>query len=149
VGQITGDEFFGEMQRSLGFRGSFEEFAVAFSDIFRENTPMIELMRVLKRRFPVYLLSNTNEIHIGFVEQRHPFLREFDGYHYSFRVGARKPDAQYYRGFVEQYGFAPSDVAFVDDILPNVDAARAVGMCGVHYQNAAQARAELLRLAGE
>jgi epoxide hydrolase-like predicted phosphatase len=148
TGKISVAEFFEEFRRGLKYRGSYEEFAEAFSDMFRENPPMVKLMRELKRRFPVYLLSNTNEIHIGFVEAKFPFLREFDGRFYSYLEGVAKPDPRFYHRFLERYHLRPGDVAFIDDILTNVEGARAVGMKGVYYQSDEPARAEMLRLAG-
>lgn len=145
-GRISAREFFAEFRRRLEFRGSFEQFCLAYSDMFRENAPMIALMRSLKKKYPVYLLSNTNEIHINFITQRHAFMWEFDGHVYSFREGVMKPDARYFQRLFDRYGHRPAEVAFVDDILANVEGARAVGMRGVHYQNAAQAQAELLAL---
>jgi putative hydrolase of the HAD superfamily len=148
-GRINAREFFAEFRRRLEFRGSFEEFCVAYSDMFRENAPMIALMRSLKKQFPVYLLSNTNEIHITFIIQRHAFMWEFDGHIYSYREGVMKPDARYFQRLFDRYGYRPAEVAFVDDLLANVEGARAVGMRGVHYQNAAQAQKELLELANK
>jgi epoxide hydrolase-like predicted phosphatase len=148
-GRIRGREFYGEFCRRLRFDGSYEEFCVAYSDMFRENAPMIEVMRLLKKRFPIYLLSNTNEIHIDFVAKRHAFLGEFDGHVYSYREGVMKPDARYFQRLFDRYGLRPDEVVFVDDVLANVEGARAVGMRGVHYQSAAQARDELLKLADQ
>jgi putative hydrolase of the HAD superfamily len=146
-GRISGREFYSEFQRRLQFKGNYEEFCAAYADIFRENAPMIELMRALKKRFAVYLLSNTNEIHIDFITKRHAFLGEFDGHVYSYREGVMKPDARYFQRLLDRFSLQPPEVVFVDDLLVNVEGARAVGMVGVHYQNAAQARAELMALA--
>ncbi len=148
-GRIGSREFYAEFRRRLDFRGDFEEFCVAYSDMFTENAPMIALMRILKQKFPVYLLSNTNEIHINFITQRHAFIGEFNGRVYSFREGVMKPDARYFQRLFDRFAHQPAEVAFVDDSLANVDGARAVGMRGVHYQNAAQTETELRRLAGE
>jgi HAD superfamily hydrolase (TIGR01509 family) len=149
TGRIRARDFYAEFRRRLRFHGSYEEFCAAYSDMFRENTPMIALMRSLKQKFPVYLLSNTNEIHIEFITRRHAFMWEFHGHVYSYREGVMKPDARYFQRLFDRFSHQPAEVAFVDDLLANVEGARAVGMRGVHYQNAAQAQEELLELAGE
>src|SRR5436309_2886351 len=50
MGRLSSTEFFSEFKRGTGYRGGFEDFARAWSDIFHENTPMVELMRRLKRK---------------------------------------------------------------------------------------------------
>jgi putative hydrolase of the HAD superfamily len=149
TGRIRARDFYAEFRRRLRFSGSYEEFCAAYSDMFRENAPMIALMRSLKQKFPVYLLSNTNEIHIRFITQRHAFMWEFHGHVYSYREGVMKPDARYFQRFLDRFCLRPAEVAFVDDLLANVEGARAIGMRAVHYQNATQAQTELLQWADE
>ncbi|HEX4811169.1 MAG TPA: HAD-IA family hydrolase [Nonomuraea sp.] len=52
----------------------------------------------------------------------------------SARVGVAKPDRRIYEIAAERAGVAPERCLFVDDRLPNVEAARALGMTGVHYR---------------
>ncbi|MBI4770685.1 MAG: HAD family phosphatase, partial [Chloroflexi bacterium] len=40
----------------------------------------------------------------------------------------------------------PAEAIFVDDMLPNVEGARAVGMLGVHFADPVKAREEISRL---
>ncbi|WP_103955481.1 HAD family hydrolase [Nonomuraea solani] len=53
----------------------------------------------------------------------------------SARVGVAKPDRRIYEIAAERAGAAPERCLFVDDRLQNVEAARSLGMTGVHYRS--------------
>lgn len=50
----------------------------------------------------------------------------------SSQEGVRKPDLEIYRRTADRLGTDPRECVFVDDLDINVDAARALGMVGVH-----------------
>ncbi len=56
----------------------------------------------------------------------------------SCQTGVRKPDPEAYLGPARRLGVEPGECLFVDDRPKNVDAARAVGMDGVVFEDAAQ-----------
>jgi epoxide hydrolase-like predicted phosphatase len=61
----------------------------------------------------------------------------------SGEVGMRKPEPRIYRHAASLLGVAPTDCVFVDDLRPNIDAAVAVGMVGVHHRSYGATAAEL------
>jgi len=145
-GEMSGREFFETVAPDLGFEGTYEEFAVIWSDIFSPNDPMIDLARRLKGRVRRFILSNTNPIHMDFVFQRFPFTREFEGHVFSYEVGAMKPEARIYEFLLKTMGMEAGRAAFIDDVRANVETARAVGLHGIHYGNPDQVRQELTKL---
>jgi putative hydrolase of the HAD superfamily len=52
----------------------------------------------------------------------------------SGEVGLRKPDAAIYELALDRLGVPPERTTFVDDLRPNVDAARALGIHGVWHR---------------
>jgi HAD superfamily hydrolase (TIGR01549 family) len=62
---------------------------------------------------------------------------------YSHEVGVRKPDARSYEIVCRRLGVAPERAVFVDDVAENVEGARAAGMQGILFTDAAQAIGEL------
>ena len=146
LGRLSKKRFFHTVAKDLGFDGTYEEFALLWSDIFTPIEPMIALAESLKTRLPRLLLSNTNAIHTDFVLKRHPFLNDFDAHVFSYEVGLLKPDAAIYQHALRTYGLTAGRTVFLDDIAANAEAARRVGMIGIHYQNPDQARAELTKL---
>ncbi len=132
-GRIGRAAFLKEVFALLDFRGSEEEFTCAWVDIFEENTPMLELVDSLHGRYPLYLLSNTSDIHMDSIRERYPVFGRFDGGIYSYLVGCSKPDEQIYRITETQLGVTPAETVFIDDLAANVDAAAAVGFRAVRY----------------
>ena len=68
----------------------------------------------------------------------------FDAIHYSAGLGATKPDAAFYERLHAKLPVAKrGDVIFLDDALPNVDAAKAFGWRATHFRGADDLRAAL------
>jgi HAD superfamily hydrolase (TIGR01509 family) len=61
----------------------------------------------------------------------------------SGEVGMRKPEPRIYWHTAELLGVEPATCVFVDDLRPNVNAAVAVGMVGVHHRSYRQTACEL------
>ena len=61
-------------------------------------------------------------------------------------VGTRKPEPEIYALTLQRLGLPAGACAFVDDLEPNVAAARETGMHGIVYHDTAQAIAELQAL---
>ncbi len=68
----------------------------------------------------------------------------FDAVVISAEEGRMKPDLAVYRLILERLGLAPEEAAFVDDWRPNVEAARSLGMVGVHFRGALHLRRALI-----
>lgn len=62
----------------------------------------------------------------------------------SSEEGVRKPDPEIYRRAIRRFGVNPAATAFVDDKARNARASRTVGLNGVRFADADQARAALL-----
>jgi putative hydrolase of the HAD superfamily len=145
-GELTKQRFFEIVASDLGFDGSYQEFAVLWSDIFSPNEPMIALARQLKGRVTRVILSNTNAIHMDYVFGKFPIVREVEGLVLSHEVGLLKPDPRIYELALQRFGLRAGRTVFIDDIPTNVEGARAAGLHGIHYQNPDQVRLELTKL---
>ncbi len=146
LGKLSKKRFYHTVARELGFDGTYAEFALIWSEVFTPIEPMIALAESLRTRVPRLLLSNTNAIHMDYIFERYRFLDDFDAHVLSHEVGLLKPDAAIYRYTLKKYGLTAERTVFLDDLTPNVEAARRVGMQAIHYQNPDQARAELTKL---
>lgn len=73
----------------------------------------------------------------------HPFLSEFEGVVVSGREGLIKPDPAIYHCLCARYQVEPQRAVFIDDSLPNVHAAQAVGMHAIHFTPQTRLRKEL------
>jgi len=131
AGGVGGAEFYEHMVQRTGLRLPYEAFAIAWSDMFWEDEAVISLIAdapVRKR----YLLSNTNDIHWRFIQERYPHvLRRFDRLGVSHELRLEKPDPRIYEWVIQDSGFPPEAHLFIDDIPENVEGARSVGMDAV------------------
>jgi putative hydrolase of the HAD superfamily len=134
-GQIDRASFLRAAIDVLRFRGSEAEFVAAFEDIFDENLPMTALVKSLHGRFPLYLLSNTNDIHVDFFLRRYPVFENFSGGVYSHKVRASKPNPEIFHIACRQLGIEPETTFFIDDLLPNIETARSLGFRTHHYHH--------------
>jgi epoxide hydrolase-like predicted phosphatase len=146
LGQIDGKHFFEVVSNDLSLSVSREEFDLIWSDIFTPNEPMIALARALKGKTRRFILSNTIPPHIEFVRARFPFFSEFDGYVFSYEAGLMKPDRKIYDHAVQKFGVEAERTVFIDDLAGNVEAARSVGLNGIHHVSNHQTRQELTNL---
>lgn len=135
----------GKTELIEAFYGRFDEMCA------HAIAPMGELVeRLHAAGTPLYLLSNAPGFLDGWLRgagrDRHPFLGCFRDYVVSGRVLCWKPDAAIYRLVCKTGGFAPEAAVFIDDVLGNVEGARAIGMNGIHHRDAATTIAELREL---
>jgi glucose-1-phosphatase len=128
TGLMTRQEFFETVREHTGFGGSLEEFGEFFADIFTEMPEMTSLHATLRRKgIPTYIFSNTNDLAVEHVRRAFPFFANFDGYIFSYEVGAMKPAAKIYETLEALSGKRSAEILYLDDRQENVDAGAARG----------------------
>ncbi len=133
-GRISSTEFFSRLAALCGLRMSEEEFVPAFNGIFTPIEPTRELIRRLKGRYRLGLLSNTNEWHFrGHIESV-PVFPLFDAVTLSYEVREMKPGERIYRDALRKLGLPPEACVFIDDSEENVAAARKLSMRAIRYE---------------
>lgn len=133
-GSIGPDEFHAILRRQLPAGVTDPQIDAAFCRFLIGIPPRrLAALRELRRRFRVYLLSNTNPIMWDSVI-RSEFTREgmtredyFDGIVTSFRARVMKPDRRIFDYAVASLGIVPAETLFIDDSQANLDAAAALG----------------------
>lgn len=144
-GQIDRAAFLRGAFDVLGYRGTEAQFIAAWEDIFELNEPMAALVAKLAPHFPLYLLSNTNDIHHAYFTRRYPVFAHFRGGTFSHLARQSKPGRAIYETACRDHGLDPATTLFIDDLLPNIETARALGFQTHHY-HAAQHDALLAQL---
>jgi len=108
------------------------------------NHDWVKQLRSLRERgYFVGLLSNMMPSWDAYWRRMIPVEELFDDVILSFAVGLRKPRPEIYALAAERAGAEPADCFFVDDQLPNVEAARACGWTAVHFTDTAETGALL------
>ena len=134
-GQIDRAAFLRGVFDVLRYRGTEADFIDAWEDIFTPNEPMIALLDRLHGRFPLYLLSNTSDIHRDYIFRRYEFFGRFTAGTYSYEAKASKPGREIYEIAQRQLGIEPATTFFIDDLLPNIETARSLGFNAHHYHH--------------
>ena len=146
TGQLASREFVSRLSEVLGVSLDFAQFCEIWSSIFLPGTLVPESLIIgLKKRYPLILLSNTNQMHFEMLDRTYPILRHFEARVLSHEVGASKPSLVIYQKAVELSGCRPEECFFTDDIPEYVEGARSLGIDAVQFQSAAQLQEELSR----
>lgn len=90
------------------------------------------------REMELWCLSNDISEWSRKLRERFRLDRYFRGFVISGDTGTRKPDPAIYLTLLQQSGYFPRDVVFVDDRLRNVEAAKALGINSVLFNPAPQ-----------
>lgn len=114
---------------------SLEEIKEAWNTIIGEF-PLyrLEFLQLLKNKYRLFLLTNTDMIHIEDFEEKvgisffSAFYQCFEKVYYSYEMGMRKPDEAIFRYIIKKHDLNPGKTLFVDDKKENTDAAAAVGL---------------------
>ena len=133
-GQMDRAAFIAGVRHQVGFAGSDDDFVAIWADIFAANPPMDGLIeRLHSGGLPLYLLSNTSDIHVDAFRSRYPIFERFVGAVYSHEERLLKPDAEIFRRAIDRFSLSPDETIYIDDLSPNVQAAAALGFIALPY----------------
>lgn len=146
-GRISSREFFNHARKAFRSTIDFVTFSEFWNDIFWENRGIRPLLQKLSRRYPLYLISNTNALHFNHVTRQFPHIfRHFKKTFPSHRMGHRKPDPRIFWKVLKAIRLRPEETLFIDDMPDFVEAARKVGMKGIRFRSNAELKRELRKL---
>ena len=142
-GLLTDDEFRAGVRAMLQSNLSDDEIDAAWNAMLGEIPPeRLQLLKRLRSKFKVFLLSNTNGIHVPYFNKivktvsGEPGLRSFfDEAYYSHVLKMRKPDREIYEHVLKQHQLNPEFTLFLDDNLANLQGAEKTGIKTFHVQH--------------
>jgi HAD superfamily hydrolase (TIGR01549 family) len=112
------DEYLRQHRLSEDLRRFLEEICLRGTEVWCLSNDVSEWSRKLRKKFGLE--------------------RYFGGFVISGDTGTCKPDPAIYLALLEQSGFPPCDVVFVDDRLRNIEAANSMGIAAVLFKPAPQ-----------
>jgi len=130
-GEITPQDFHARVIQKLEAHIDYDTFFSIYNDVFSLNPPVLQIMKRLKRKYRLVLLSNTDTMRFGFVKKKFPEILIFDEYVLSFEVGFMKPHPQIYKEALKKAGFPAKECVFIDDREENIKAAAKLGINGI------------------
>ena len=133
IGALDSDSTF-QLAQSESRRNdfSFDAFAAAFCAGMERNDEAIAYALSLENRpeVDIGIISNTNALHVHWLEESVPEFDQFELILYSNEVQMLKPEPDIYRLALELLDLAPGHCLFIDDRLDNVVGAQFIGMAG-------------------
>ncbi|MFQ3173381.1 MAG: FMN phosphatase YigB (HAD superfamily) [Flavobacterium sp.] len=133
TGKITKDDFLEGIQRHIP-KASTSEIVEAWNAILLDF-PLyrLEFLQMLSKKYRLFLLSNTDAIHIDTFEQKcgttfySDFYQCFEQVYFSFEIEMRKPNSEIFNYVLNKHELQAKRTLFVDDKKENTDAAAALG----------------------
>jgi putative hydrolase of the HAD superfamily len=97
-----------------------------------------------------HLATNQDDLRTSYMRSRMGYDDLLDRCFYSCEVGAAKPDERFFRHVAGELGLDLAEIAFVDDTMENVEAARALGVRAIlwHDRDGVDALREALAAEG-
>lgn len=135
-GKITPEEFRTELRKHIPHVVSDAEIDAAWDamllDVPKEK---LDLLLRLKKKYRLFLLSNTNVLHVrNFsaellrVHGTPDFSPYFEKWYYSCNIGMRKPDAEIFEFVLSENNLKAEETLFIDDSSQHI---RGAATCGI------------------
>ena len=128
-GEVSTRDFYHFLRRDAGLEMEYQEFYRCWAEVFEPELIVSEdLLAELGRRYPMGLISNTNEAHAEYIRVHYGVFQHFDHHILSYQVGSLKPDRKIFECAIEAMGKVPERLLFIDDREENVSAGSQLGM---------------------
>ena len=141
TGKITKEDFILEIQKIIP-KASKSEIINAWNAIIKDlPESRIDILKNLKDKFSIFLLSNTNSIHIDYIVKKigrgkyNEFYNLFDKVYYSHEVKLRKPDPNIFKLVINENNLKIKNTLFIDDSIQHINSAKKLGLQTYHLNN--------------
>jgi len=132
IGEVSSEYFLTRLSEiSEGKLTKDDVFSIWNKMIVNIPTQHLVSLKRLSLEKPIYLLSNTNSIHVDFINRQLKNIGMYDLYHqvftkiyYSYQIKARKPHKEAFEYVLNDCGLKPQEICFLDDKQENIDSAK-------------------------
>lgn len=133
AGLIGSREFLEGVSTLCGMELPEADFIRVYTDIFTPIDSTFDLIRKLKSKYRIGLISNTSPWHFEHAIQTTEVFPLFDSVTLSFEVGASKPDPRLFEDALDKLGLMAEECVYIDDQRPYALAATEHLMRGITY----------------
>ncbi len=142
TGKITANEMRGELRKYLNKETSDVSIDKAWCALLLDTPKTnLRILKELGRHYHLFLLSNTNEIHANYynnklkTDHNIDFPALFEKVYYSHTVGLRKPEIPIFKYVLNNAGIQAGETLFIDDTEKNIDTADKLGFHAFYIHN--------------
>jgi len=142
IGSISGNEFISLLQEKIPQKVSQSKIKEAWNAmILGFEKSKLEQIKRYSEKIPCYLLSNTNEIHLEYIQtllQQVPFKNLellFKKCYYSHIIGKRKPHRETFEWVLNDMGYSSGEVLFIEDSPQHIRGAEKAKIKTLHFTN--------------
>jgi len=139
TGKLSTEEFRNQIRQASGVEMSDHVFDDAWNAMLvRFPKERIELLKVLSKRYNLYMLSNTSELHVKVFEKMYldtageSIQKVFKEIYYSHVIGWHKPDREAWEYVIRDAGIKAEETLFLDDSIHNIKASQELGFKAIH-----------------
>jgi HAD superfamily hydrolase (TIGR01509 family) len=151
-GRMSARDWHLHLGRRFGTALTFEQFTHAWNQALDpEPLQSDALLESLQKTYRLALLSNTDPIHVAYMEANFSFFRYFpeSARIYSCRSGASKPSPILYQAALRACKAKADETIYIDDVATYVEAAGSLGMAGIQYREQGELLGDLRKLGVE
>lgn len=143
-GLITSQEFYNQMTALLDLKIEYKSFCDIWNDIFTPFYDMLDFINMLSKKYNLAILSNTNDLHFAYLQNKYPeTFACFKHLHLSYKMNARKPDAEIYRKVIDFYNIDPAGIFFTDDLEQNINSAKELNISAFKFNGLKKLKEDL------
>jgi HAD superfamily hydrolase (TIGR01509 family) len=139
TGKLDTGQFRDEIRKASGVDMTNQALDDAWNAmIVRFPKERVELLKVLSKRYNLYMLSNTSALHVRVFEKMFLDLagesmhKIFKKIYYSHEIGWHKPDKEAWEYVIKDSGIKPEETLFLDDDIHNIKASQELGFQAIH-----------------
>ncbi|HEX2547344.1 MAG TPA: HAD family phosphatase [Ramlibacter sp.] len=145
TGRLDAEGYFAHLRQVLQLECNHEAIRAGYNAVLvAEIDETVRLLDAVRAKVPCYAISNTNAVHLAHIEQAFPqLLPRFARVFTSHEIGHRKPHAPAFEHVLREIRVRPGEALLFDDLVPNIEAARALGMQAVLVRGPEDVRAGL------
>jgi hydrogenase maturation protease len=143
-GLISSYDFYLKFKQEFRVSIEYEEFIEVWCDIFTPKYEVIDLVDRLRIIYPVYLISNINELHFDFLHKKYPHVFSlFDGLILSFKTKSLKPEEEIYVELKRVSAKNYESIVYIDDREDLLNEAKELNLDCIRFTNLNQLKTEL------
>jgi putative hydrolase of the HAD superfamily len=133
-GLISAREFYEKFKNAFKLSATYEEFIDNWCDIFSLNKDVVGLVERLSYVYPVYLISNINELHFEYLHKKYPDVFSlFNGLVLSYKAKSLNPEKEIYQLLRKISGYEYEDIIYVDDRIDLICEAKQLNLACINF----------------